>query len=110
MNGEYGHGTHVLSAAALTEAVDYAAREEKYPDSAEQYGVWTVEKLYLHLYEKNPVVMNFDVPLEHFGGKTAFEMSQEGFACHKSQHWTWFYRWMYGTEASPVKKAVDIKT
>ena len=110
LNGEYGHGTHVLSAAALTEAVDYAAREEKYPDSAEQYGVWTVEKLYLHLYEKNPVVMNFDVPLEHFGGKTAFEMSQEGFACHKSQHWTWFYRWMYGTEASPVKKAVDIKT
>lgn len=108
LDGEYGHGTHVVTARALTEAIGYAADESRYPESAAQYGTWEIEKAYLHLYEENPIVMNFDIPLESFGGKTAFEVSRDGFACHKSQHWTWFYRWMYGTEASPVKRATDI--
>lgn len=110
LDGEYGHGTHVMSAAALTDAIRYAADESRYPASAAQYGTWEVEKVYLHLYEENQIVMNFDVPLEHFSGKTAFEVSQDGFACHKSQHWTWFYKWMYGTDENPVRRATDIKT
>lgn len=109
LDGEYGHGTHVVCSKALTEALAYSADETKYPDSASKYGVWEVEKTYLHLYEENKIVMDFDVPLTAFGGKTAFEVSQEGFGCHKSQHWTWFYKWMYGTEEKPVKKATDIK-
>ena len=52
--------------------------------------------------------MDFDVPLESLGGKTAFQVTQEGFGCHKSQHWTWFYKWMYGTADRPIKKAADI--
>ena len=110
LNGEYGHGTHVLCASALTEAVTYAADETKYTDSAQKYGVWNIEKLYLHLYQENQIQMNYDIPLESFGGKTAFEVSQEGFQCHKSQHWTWFYKWMYGTSDQPIKKATDILT
>lgn len=109
LDGEYGHGTHVVCSKALTEALAYSADETKYPDSASKYGVWEVEKTYLHLYEENKIVMDFDVPLTSFSGKTAFEVSQEGFGCHKSQHWTWFYKWMYGTEEKPVKKATDIK-
>lgn len=109
LDGEYGHGTHVLASAALTEAITYAADETKYPDSAAAHGTWEVEKLYLHLYEENQVQMNFDTPLEAFDGKTAFEVSQDGFGCHKSQHWTWFYKWMYGTEERPIKQAADIK-
>ena len=109
LDGEYGHGTHVVCSKALTEALAYSADETKYPDSASKYGVWEVEKTYLHLYEENKIVMDFDVPLTAFEGKTAFEVSQEGFGCHKSQHWTWFYKWMYGTEEKPVKKATDIK-
>ena len=54
--------------------------------------------------------MDFDTPLQAFDGKTAFEVSQEGFGCHKSQHWTWFYKWMYGTDDNPISKAADIKT
>ena len=108
LNGEYGHGTHVLCASALTEAIEYATDETKYTDSASKYGTWNVEKLYLHLYWENQIEMNYDIPLESFGGKTAFEVSQEGFGCHKSQHWTWFYKWMYGTSDRPVKKATDI--
>lgn len=110
LNGEYGHGTHVLCASALTEAITYAADESKYTDSALKYGTWNVEKLYLHLYEENQIQMDFDVPLESFDGKTAFEVTQDGFACHKSQHWTWFYKWIYGTDENPITKAVDIRT
>lgn len=108
LDGEYGHGTHVLASAALTEAIAYAMDETQYSDSAAEYGIWEIEKLYLHLYEENQIQMNFDIPLEKFNGKTAFEVSQEGFACHKSQHWTWFYKWMYGTEERPIRKATDI--
>ena len=107
-NGEYGHGTHVLCVEALKEALECAGQEEKFPESAKLYGTWEVEKTYLHLYEENPIVMDFDVPLESLGGKTAFQVTQEGFGCHKSQHWTWFYKWMYGTADRPIKKAADI--
>lgn len=111
LNGEYGHGTHVLCASALTEAINYAADETLYPESAAKFGTWRVEKTYLHLYEENPIVMDWDTPLEHFGGKTAFEVTQQdGFSCHKSQHWTWFNKWIYGTPEAPISKAADIKT
>ena len=69
-----------------------------------------LQKLYLHLYNENEIVMNYDVPLQAFEGKTAYEVSCEGFACHKSQHWTWFYKWIYGSEADPYTKASQIKT
>lgn len=110
LNGEYGHGTHVLAAAALTEAVNYVGDESKYPESAKEYGTWEVQKLYLHLYNENKIVMNYDMPLKAFGGKTAYEVSCDGFACHKSQHWTWFYKWIYGSEENPYMKASQIRT
>ena len=110
LDGEYGHGTHVLVASALTEAIGCAADESKYVDSANEYGTWEIQKLYLHLYEENKIEMNYDVPLNYFDGKTAYEVSCEGFACHKSQHWTWFYKWIYGSEENPYTKASQIKT
>lgn len=110
LDGEYGHGTHVVCARAITEAVEYAADESAFPESAQRYGTWEVEKIYLHLYEENQIVMDYDVPLENFDGKTAFEVSQEGFACHESQHWTWFYKWIYGTETNPITKASQIRS
>ena len=110
LNGEYGHGTHVLAAAALTEAVEIVDDGEKYPESAEMYGTWSIDKLYLHLYGENEITMNYDVPLQVFGGKTAYEVSCDGFSCHKSQHWTWFYKWIYGSEEAPYTKASQIKS
>jgi LmbE family N-acetylglucosaminyl deacetylase len=109
-NGEYGHGAHVLTVAALTDALQHAADESFDPESAAAYGTWSVEKTYLHLYVENPIVMDFDTPLDSMGGKTPFQMTQEGFGCHKSQHWTWFYKWIYGTSDAPIEKAADIKT
>ena len=54
--------------------------------------------------------MDYDVPLEAFGGKTAYEVSCDGFACHESQHWTWFYKWIYGSEENPITKASQIRS
>ena len=76
LNGEYGHGAHRLNAHTLTRAVEIAAEQ---PDG------WDTPKLYLHLYAENAIITNFDTPLEAFGGKTGFEVAQQGFAAHKSQ-------------------------
>ncbi|MBQ4362452.1 MAG: hypothetical protein II782_00425, partial [Oscillospiraceae bacterium] len=48
-----------------------------------------MKKFYIHLYEENPVVLNFDTPLTFFNGKTAFEIAQEAYAFHKSQRSYW---------------------
>ena len=64
--------------------------------------------MYLHLYEENPIVIDYDQPLERFGGMTAFEVTQKlGFPCHESQY-DYFKGWLYGggkiTLASQIKK------
>ncbi len=109
LDGEYGHGTHVFCAAALTEALQAAVDDSQYPESAKKYGTWRPEKTYLHLYEEHPITMDWDTPLESLGGKTPFQVTQEGFGCHKSQHWTWFKRWIYGS-GGEITKASQITT
>lgn len=107
LNGEYGHGAHVLCADVLTQAFAAAADPEQFPDAG---APWAADKLYLHLYEENPVTLDLDIPSDRLGGKTPFQITQDGFACHKSQHWTWFSKWLCGTKAWPVTRAADIKT
>jgi len=93
LKGEYGHGGHMLNAYALTLAVEYAADATKYVSSYDKYGLWDTPKLYLHLYEENKILMNWDIPLEKFNGLTAFEMAVKGYGCHKSQHiWSFAVR------------------
>lgn len=107
LDGEYGHGAHVLCADALTQAIQAAAAPDQYPDCGEP---WAADKLYLHLYEENPVTLDLDTPSDSLGGRSPFQLTQEGFACHKSQHWTWFYKWIYGTKDRPVTRAADIRS
>ena len=83
--GEYGHGQHVLQAVSLTDAIVAAADGNIFPESAEKYGAWNTPKMYLHLYDKNEIVMDWNVPLNHFGGKTAMDVARESFAIHESQ-------------------------
>ncbi len=108
-NGEYSHGQHMINTDTLVEALTLASDPSVYTDTAEKYGVWDTPKTYIHLYEENPITMDWDSPLEAFGGKTAFEVTQDGFKHHKSQHWTWFYRWIYGKDDNVIEKATDIK-
>ena len=84
-DGEYGHGAHMLNTATFVEACENAESGEYVP-----------EKIYIHLYEQGTLTLDIDTPLDEFGGKTAFQVSQDAFRFHKSQHWTWFYDWIYG--------------
>lgn len=85
LEGEYGHGMHMMTADASLNAFDAAANKEKYTDSAKTYGTWQVKKLYLHLYQDNQIILDWDQPLAAFSGKTGFEMAQEGFKQHQTQ-------------------------
>ena len=108
IKGEYGHGTHILNTTTLMSALEISGDAEKYPELAEKYGVWDVPKTYIHLWEENKIVMDWNKPLSSFDGKTAYEVSVEGYGCHLSQHWTWFTRWLKGTDAAPITAASQI--
>ena len=53
--GEYGHGMHQLTSDLLKKAVEASADSTRFPDSAQEYGVWQVPKTYLHLYPENQI-------------------------------------------------------
>lgn len=110
VNGEYGHGMHLLLSKMVREAVNKTADPSIYPASAEKYGAWQMPKTYIHLYDQNKIVLDFDVPLEHFGGKSAFRMSQLAFKCHVSQQrWSMFTDWIYGKNKE-ITRAAQITT
>lgn len=83
--GEYGHGSHMASAYALSKALELSNSSENFPASANTYGLWDVKKTYIHLYEENKIVMEWDEPLETFGGKTGFEVAKTALDFHVSQ-------------------------
>lgn len=99
-NGEYKHGQHMLNCDALKQAIVKSDDETYDENTAREYGIWQAPKLYLHLYQENAIVMNYDMPLEHFDGKTAYEVSKIGYSYHKSQQYTWFTKWLKGSNNS----------
>ena len=108
INGEYGHGMHKVYSETLREAVELSMDPTAYPESAERWGVWDVPKTYLHLLEENPIVLDYDVPLESFDGLTAFQVTQKyGFPAHISQQGTMFTTWLYGANRQ-ITKATQI--
>ncbi len=97
LGGEYGHGMHKIYAEMLANGITLAADANAYPETAQLYGTWQVQKTYLHLYSENQIVLDYDQPLDRFGGLTAFQASQQlGYPCHHSQQWTWFTQWLLG--------------
>ncbi|MFA5675627.1 MAG: PIG-L family deacetylase [Christensenellales bacterium] len=86
LKGEYGHGAHMITAAMALKAAAAAADETQFTQSAREYGAWQIKKLYLHLYHENKIIMDWNRPLEAFGGKTALDMAKAGYSYHKSQH------------------------
>ncbi len=86
INGEYGHGAHMICARSLIDALAISADKTKYPEIANKHGIWEVPKTYLHLYNKNQIIMNWNTPLKKFDNKTGLEMAKHGFSFHQSQH------------------------
>lgn len=92
LNGEYGHAQHQAYARMVVDAVTVSQDPEAYPETAAQYGTWDVPKTYVHLYEENPIVMDWDTPMENFGGLTPYEVTKTlGFPAHVSQQKGWAY-------------------
>ncbi|NMA94012.1 MAG: hypothetical protein GX975_05040 [Clostridiales bacterium] len=96
INGEYGHGGHMLGAWVMQQAIEWAADPEwkaegsgEYAQQANSLPPYAIKKMYMHLWPEGAVSMNWDLPLENFGGKTALDMAKEGYACHASQQ-KWF--------------------
>lgn len=87
VNGEYGHGAHRAVADAAQAAIALAA-DENNQEKMTHSEPWQVKKLYLHLYEQNPVKMDWRKPLAAFGGQTAFDLASRAFECHISQQRT----------------------
>ena len=85
LNGEYGHNQHKITARCAKYAIDAAADPAQYPESAQKYGAWQVKKLYHHLYKENALEMNWEVPLDILGGKTALQVAKLGMKEHSSQ-------------------------
>lgn len=106
--GEYGHGMHMVYTDLLIKALEVSHDPSAFPDLTAKYGTWDVPKTYLHLYGENPIVLDYDKPLDRWNGMSAFEVSQKlGYPCHKSQQYTWFTQWINGknneiTQASQI--------
>ena len=84
--GEYGHGFHMLTTQALMAAVELAAEADKYPDSANTYGVWNTPKTYLHLLNVNPITLNLRVTIEEdYAQRTALDILKAAYKKHVSQ-------------------------
>ena len=105
VNGEYGHAMHILYTQLLMKALEISNDPEQFSELAEQYGVWDVPKTYIHLYPENKIVMDWDVPLESFGGMTAYEVTRDlGFPSHVSQipFFAWYFAGIYRADALPM--------
>ena len=83
--GEYGHNAHILFTQLASNGVVNAAISGKHPDSEKKYGLWDVPKTYVHLYGENQIHMDWNVPLEAFGGRTGIDVATEALDCHVSQ-------------------------
>lgn len=108
--GEYGHGMHIALSALIRELLPALGDRTKYTDSAKQYGIWKVQKTYLHDYEEGKITLPIDTPLDYFGGRSAFAVSQDAFRLHTSQHYYSLTSWLYGSEAYPITKSSQITT
>lgn len=82
INGEYGHGAHKTAAELGMYIYDNVGNPDVRPDCGP---AWQPAKLYLHLWEENQQSFDWNIPLDHFGGRTSLEVAKEAFDCHESQ-------------------------
>lgn len=103
-NGEYGHWQHVLTSKAAVEAFTLAADPSYDPASAEAFGIWQVQKLYLHLYRENEIILPPNEPLSAFDGKTAWQVAKIAYQKHESQQHLGFKVHRYGDARNPFNQ------
>ena len=85
LEGEYGHTQHKLTAKLVADAIPLAKDAAYDAESAAEYGVWEVKKVYLHLYKENQIEMDWDMPLSPDSPISPIFLAQEAFDKHRSQ-------------------------
>ena len=85
-NGEGIDGGHKVCADASIRSLT-TAMDELYDVGYgyANWGNWKVKKLYLHLYGDDETVLDYNQPLDFYGGKTADEMAQQAYALQDYQ-------------------------
>ncbi len=84
--GEYGNGAHIVTSDSAFMAVRYAPEANRYPESTALYGAWQVQRLFFHQYGENMVTLDRSKPMERFGGLTALELDQQGYAYYPTTY------------------------
>lgn len=100
--GEYGHWQHVFVSKASREAFRLAADPSYDPESAELYGTWQVQKVFLHLYKENQITVDSHAPLSAFDGRTALEVARAAYKMHESQQ-----RYRFSVEEDDARYAFN---
>ena len=99
INGEYGHGQHILNNYTLKKALPVSNKPSEYEDLDGK--PWSPKKVYFHSSNNTGLYLDIDTPLDYFDGKTAFNVSQDSFRFHATQlHSGWLYDWIYGSDDS----------
>ncbi len=70
INGEENDNQQKLTSATVRRAVLLATDEAVYPEDAQQYGAWDVDKTYIHLYEANVITVDIEQMPEGLNGWT----------------------------------------
>ena len=103
INGEYGHGQHMLTALCTQRALiecenaDYAKSLLSEEELEAGYGPYAVPKCYLHLWEENETVMDWQSLWLDRLGMTAADAASRGYDEHVSQH-RWYDGVYFGGE------------
>lgn len=87
-SGEGADGAHKVCADAAVRAMKLAM-DSKYDIGYgyKLYGNWQPKKLYLHITGDNQTVLDYDQPLDFFGGKTALQVAEEAYAMQDYLDW-----------------------
>ena len=86
LEGEAGSRQHAMTALALQYAVEAAADENQYPESAEKYGAWQVKKLYLNGFGVTQTVLDWNQNFEQLDGGTPLLAAEKAYSHYSNPH------------------------
>jgi LmbE family N-acetylglucosaminyl deacetylase len=75
LKGEYGHPSHKTTSLVVKKAILLAVNSNKFNSSYNIFGTHEVKKLYMHLYKRNQVIMNWYKRSHFLNYKTPLELA-----------------------------------
>lgn len=85
VNGEYGHGNHMICSAATMAAYDAAGDPDKFTEQLNGLTPWKPKKCYIHNYTEGSFTHHFNDIMPGLKGKSIGEVMTAGIRSHISQ-------------------------